>query len=546
MTRTAKFYIPANTIFNQPTVFVGVPNQRDTWNFLVESGWKDLADTKGLHIVLMEPENGIWGTGEKEIAYISELNEDVSFRPFFCAFSSNFYGIGYGEAADLLQKQSVNNPKSWGAIALLGATGMTAKEVTALKKSPSKVPGVTLAEAQTPVWIVAETKDEDIARLIDFYKNANHSRDFSSEAAYGDEVYLPQEGGNVDDEWCAKVIFDTANWRDCVNQAYSKIIYTELFEGTYRYPGNANGALRRPGEIFARGFKKFEGQVAGGYYQDGSDIYNREWYVYVPKSVDTSKKAPLVFTFHGAGGSGNEIADRSGWAKVADKYGFIIIAPTGSHKLSVHHVSDITTNEYFRAMWNTGEATVETPSDLMFVEYLHDWMLENYNIDASRVYASGQSSGGMMSWACAARLPDLFAGAAPISAYTSPEPVGTSLVPILCFIGEEETTFRNGFGEDGGKPVIEMWTSLYNTVEKWDTYTYMDDNTRISSKEGFFTNYLFHTPSGITLLRAVEVETKTHAILPSECFDAWENWFVHYGKDPETRVLYYQGKEVKM
>ena len=28
-------------------------------------------------------------------------------------------------------------------------------------------------------------------------------------------------------------------------------------KGTYRYPGNANGALRRPGEIFARGFEYF-------------------------------------------------------------------------------------------------------------------------------------------------------------------------------------------------------------------------------------------------------------------------------------------------
>lgn len=42
--RTAKFYIPAGTVFNQPTVFVGVPGGADTYDFLVSSGWKDLAD----------------------------------------------------------------------------------------------------------------------------------------------------------------------------------------------------------------------------------------------------------------------------------------------------------------------------------------------------------------------------------------------------------------------------------------------------------------------------------------------------------------------
>ena len=62
------------------------------------------------------------------------------------------------KAADLLQKHSVNNPKRWAAIALLGATGMTATEVITLQQTESKVAGVSLAEAQTPVWIVADEK----------------------------------------------------------------------------------------------------------------------------------------------------------------------------------------------------------------------------------------------------------------------------------------------------------------------------------------------------------------------------------------------------
>ncbi len=551
--RTAKFYIPDGTVFNQPTVFVGVPGGADSYDFLVSSGWKDLADELKLHIVLMEPENGVWGDADAEIAYINALNEDVSYRPFFCAFSSNFYGIGYGETADLLLQSSINKPKSWAAIAVLGTSGMTKDEAATLEATPSLVPGVTLAQVQTPIWIVANEKTDDIATMIDFYKNANHSAE-AIDVDYADEVYLPEEGGTVDDEWCANVVFDAGDWAELANVDYSRTIYKELFEGVYRYPGDSNGALRRPGEIFSRGFEKFEEVVPGGFYEDGSDVYKREWYVYNPESaqekVESGEKVPLVFVFHGAGGSGNEIADRSGWATVAKERGFIIVMPSGSIEPSVRNVSDMTTSEYFRAMWNTGEATESRPSDLDFVRYLYDWMLEHYEIDTSRVYASGQSSGGMMTWAVSSEMPELFAATAPISANgTTPggsdgEIAAGAPLPVLCFIGELDTTFRGGFSSDAAKATLKGWIVRNGAVETYDTYTYMEDDSRAPEPDGLFTRYMFHNADGVPVLQAVEVATKTHAILPSECFDAWDNWFVNYSKDVETQTLYYKGEAV--
>ena len=62
VTRTAKFYIPANTVYNQPTVFIMVPAGMNTYGFLVESGWKAAADKYVFHVVLMETdESGQWG-----------------------------------------------------------------------------------------------------------------------------------------------------------------------------------------------------------------------------------------------------------------------------------------------------------------------------------------------------------------------------------------------------------------------------------------------------------------------------------------------------
>ncbi len=549
--RTAKFYIPEGTVFNQPTVFVGVPNGVDTGEFLVKSGWKDLADKKKLHIVMMEPENEKWDQGEDDIRYIQELNTDVSYRPFFCAFSSNFYGIGYGESSDALRKSSQQNPKSWAGIALLGDTDMTETELKHLENTDSKVKGVPVADVMTPAWIVASEKDEGTKVLLDFYKHANHAQENKADEDFATEVYLPQKGGSVDDEWCAETIYDEADWKACVNEEYSEKVYDNLFDGVYRYPGNANGALRRPGDIFERGFEYFQTKVSGGYKDENEEerTYNREWYVYVPDSVDTSKPAPLVFVFHGAGGSGNEIADRSGWAKVAKDKGFIIVMPTGSHIEKVRDVSDMQTNEYFRAMWNTGDATATRPSDLKFVEYLYDWMKEHYNIDTTRVYATGQSSGGMMTWACAAKLPNIFAAAAPVSAYNSPDPVGTSVVPVDCYIGEQDTTFSGGFSGKTAEETVENFTRLYNTKENYEDYKYLgqgqtgEKKDLVSNGDELLTRYLFKAQDGTPLIRANEVATKTHAIWPSECYMTWETWLSHFTKDADGK-LYYDGKLV--
>ena len=54
VTRSAKFYVPAKTVYNQPTVFIMVPSGVNTWGFFVESGWKDAAD-KSLPCVRMFP-----------------------------------------------------------------------------------------------------------------------------------------------------------------------------------------------------------------------------------------------------------------------------------------------------------------------------------------------------------------------------------------------------------------------------------------------------------------------------------------------------------
>ena len=554
VTRTAKFYVPANTVYNQPTVFIMVPAGVNTWGFFVESGWKDAADKYVFHVVLAETdESGEWGDIEDEIEYLAALREDVSYRPFFVSFSSNFYAIAYGNAADVLIEHTMSKPLQWAAAACIGVTGVEDEYLASRATTPSREEGVMLSDMAVPMFIVAEEKTEAVEKVVDYWKTANKVEDVQYSCDYADEVYIPQfptVGETMDSEPIAKVYYTTGDIETYYQADVIDHLYNDFMRKYMLYPGTGNGSLRSTPDIYKIGFEKFEAKIPGGYAEDGSDLYNREWFVYVPDSVDPETPAPVVFVFHGAGGTGDEIAGRTGWTKIAEEKGCILVCPTGSHKLSIRNVSDMTTNELFRAMWNTGEATAEGPDDRIFIRELYKWVCENYNVDTGRVYATGQSSGGAMSHAVAGYLSDIFTAAAAVSALTTPSDYNEACaIPLLVSIGVGDPYFSEaGFGAEGegfsdGKGCVTYWTERYNTVQKWEDFTYMQgDDSVCSYRTGNFRNYVFRTEKGVPMLRCIEVEGKVHAYLPSEASMIWDEWFAPFSKNAEGELLYMNEK----
>lgn len=558
ITRSAKFYIPEGSVYNQPTVFVGIPGGRRPWQFMAESGWKELADYYGLYLVLMEAKDDEgWKGDAEDIAYLDALNNDIAVRPMFCSFQANFYAAAYGDAADAVGIQSRRSARAYAAAALIGTSGMTAQEAEELKAASSRVKGVSCSQVQWPVWLTFSSENEAVQREIAYYREADHSEDGCTEEETR-RIWHPKAGGSADEHWCADVTADCRPWEECVNRSYSEEILTKLFDGIYRYPGNNNGALRRVGNIYDRGFRKFSADVWGGYYADKRDTYSREWYVYVPESAleaeARGEKIPAVFVFHGAGGSGDEIADRMGWSDVADRYGFMILMPTASEPNEVRSISDIRTNNIFRAMWNTGNPQPERPEDMRFVDFLYQWLTEHYPVDVNRIYASGQSSGGMMSWACAAYRPDYFAAAAPFSARhidieavergeMENPPIEGSLIPVMANLGCCDAAFKGGFTQ--AQELVDYWCGRYGLTKRWSDYSYMDQGANCSFREGEITHYVFETEGGVPMLHLTETDTKAHATWPSECEMVWNQFFVKFTKDADTKTLYYQGKPCK-
>jgi predicted esterase len=112
--------------------------------------------------------------------------------------------------------------------------------------------------------------------------------------------------------------------------------------------------------------------------------------VHVPKAYDPAKPTPLLLALHGAGSDG--MSELSQWQAFADSFGLVVIAPTDLGK-------------------NLGYTFGESER-LAGLSALR-WARRRFDVDENRVYASGSSRGGHMTWDLALRLPDRFAAIAP-------------------------------------------------------------------------------------------------------------------------------------
>lgn len=121
----------------------------------------------------------------------------------------------------------------------------------------------------------------------------------------------------------------------------------------------------------------------------------REYLLYVPRSYDRTRPTPLVVSMHGGAMWPAAEMEVDQWDRVADAHGFIVVYPSG---VSGHGP---------RA-WSAGREPGLT-RDVQFVSELIEALRATYNIDSTRVYASGLSNGGGMSFALSCKLSDRIA-----------------------------------------------------------------------------------------------------------------------------------------
>jgi poly(3-hydroxybutyrate) depolymerase len=118
----------------------------------------------------------------------------------------------------------------------------------------------------------------------------------------------------------------------------------------------------------------------------------RTFIVHAPSGLSNP---PLVISMHGLSGTGSQQRSMSGFDKIADRENFVVAYPDG--------ISN---------RWDVSGST-----DVSFILALIDTMAARYQIDRNRVYATGFSMGGMMSYKLACTVADKIAAIGPASGY---------------------------------------------------------------------------------------------------------------------------------
>lgn len=132
----------------------------------------------------------------------------------------------------------------------------------------------------------------------------------------------------------------------------------------------------------------------------------RDYYLHIPSGLKECADAlPLVIALHGGGGKGSGMNILTNLNEVSDRHGFIVCCPEGVK----HH-------------WNDGRSVSENGlDDVAFVRDLLDGLSASYNVDRSRVYATGISNGGFLSQRLACSLPGSIAAVASVAASVAVE-----------------------------------------------------------------------------------------------------------------------------
>ena len=181
----------------------------------------------------------------------------------------------------------------------------------------------------------------------------------------------------------------------------------------------------------------------------------RKTLTYVPKNVEESPA--LVISLHGFNQDPNYQMKQTAWNDLADSEHFIVTYPQGNG-----NAWDISGN-----------------GDIQFIEQIMSDMELKHNVDKNRIYVSGFSMGGMMTYHCMAKLADKVAAFGPVSGipvdYRNPS--STRKVPIMHIHGTADDVVK--WGGDPTHPA-GGYGRIDEYVKKWAAFDGCDvDNPKV-------------------------------------------------------------------
>ena len=406
-----------------------------------------------------------------------------------------------------------------------------------------KMEGIRKVAALVPVYLVNPTAD-----VVEKYKAANEVNAWGYE---GDvQVYFNQQ--RPLQKVCVEKL-EEINLKALVEKVYEGM-FVKAFRSSI-----ANPNLYTPGTPY-RGYNWnkapyslgertpfYTGKTPGGlcvteHFEDrfidiqtSTGEYLQTWFEILPEEVLDGAAAPgtipLILAIHGGGDDALQYADETGLIPIAEKERIAIVAPNNN----VYAVDNVAMPALVR------------------------YMLEEYPaLDASRVYVTGYSTGGMGTCAATYGAPELFAASVPMAAGMPPtgkhNPTEEELanianydMPFLLMCSTYEGFFLRDTSSLDGRAQSYLTTFVsHNHMDplEFDFETYpmsgykADHFVRVLFNGEYYNSTWTLDKDGVPMVCLSITEGLPHGLYQEYGKKAWD-FMRHYARDPETGELLY-------
>ena len=555
--RRLLIYIPEGARPSCAGIFVLGENGQTADQLLKDSLWRQLADNDACRekftVFFLEPADGIWHTDEPygdpdgDVAYVNAAYLEGTKRDLLCVHEAKFYLFGCREGGVIANMAAMQHPVVWAGVGTAGGTDISEDYMTAaaadictdldgfedenhmilLRKGTVAVPAMILGEPG---------REAGADRLASYWKKAAGITGDGQAVARGIREYVretepPFPRNQEKEAFRVQVRIREHAGDGCANEDLEEI--RSFLFAQRRWMGDPGGDLRVTRDPVR--------DIGMKYYTEEIDGWLREWYVYLPDSADTEKKEglPLVFAMHGYSCSGEIYAGNSEWHKVAERYGFILVHPSGTPgmiKLETQATSAANTP---LPVWNVMcEST--GPDENRFFRHMLSRISDEYPVDRSRVYITGHSYGSMMTQFLAITDTSLFAAAAPCSGVffdsesmnirslpaIANRPDGPG-IPVWMFVGEYEPWLFPHIpaGNNITGETIRYWQHTNHLQE-----TLPDPQGPEWIRRGIWNDLTFTNDSGIPMVRYTWVGNMPHATTEEMSFRIWEEFFSKFSR----------------
>lgn len=396
-----------------------------------------------------------------------------------------------------------------------------------------------------PIWFFVDEMDENAETVLAYWNHANNVSDEKYFTDLATCVYMAKNDTTeslIDEQnFLAQTRYTVTENAEAPSADTNRAVWGFLSE-VIRPVGFNNNALRSARSVEEWGAVRREKVIAG---------VNRYWLEYVPENLSATAedgRVPLVVYCHGNNNTAESMLARSEIIKVANERGFILILMTGA----LYHNDTTFPNPH----WNL-EQDPDEFDDYAYIREAVEDTVERLPIDTTRIYAMGQSYGGMATFSWMLRMNDIFAAGAATGAVgpdsVSPNGNGPGRSNSASFYEATELNMYGNLTPICALQGVSEGGSFDNEYMRYNFPIWLDRNglgDDVDSaltgfyKSGRFNVYDFCNEAGAPLVQYITVDGRGHTVVASDLFFQYDTWLSKWSRDADG-AIYYEGRLVE-